>query len=259
MTPGRQRLLSLASVATVVMLWELVARMGWVSPVLLSSPTKIAAAAVTLATRATLWQDLAYSGLSFVVAVVVAVVVGVLVGGLIGTSRAAYAVLNPFVVAVNALPKVVLMPLVVLWVGIGMSANVLLGAVMASFPIITATFSGIAALENDALRVARAFGASRRTTITTVVIPGVIPFALAGLRVAVNYAMVGVLIAEFFGSAQGVGYRMMLLMANFEVAGFFVYMVIVALVSVAVTAAVHTVERRVHRWRPEGLAGSERA
>ncbi len=256
MRQRRERWLSVASVLAFLALWELVCALGWVSPVLLSAPSKIAATAVERLGEPTLWADLSYTAGAFGMALALAIVGGAVVGGVIGYSRAAYAAVNPFIVVVNALPKVVLMPLVVLWVGIGTTANVLLGAVMASFPILTSTHSGIRALERDYVRLARSFGARPATVIRTIVVPGVVPYLLAGIRVGLNYAMVGVLISEFFGSSQGLGYRMMLLMANFEVAAFFVYLGVVAVFTLAASALLHAIERRVQRWRPDAFSGT---
>ena len=247
------RWLSLVSVALFFIAWELVCRSGWINPVLLSAPSGIVAAGAELMSHRMLWLDLAYTALAFAMALGSAILGGAAVGGLIGYSRTAYFVVNPFVVAINGLPKVVLMPLVVLWVGIGSAASVFLGALMASFPILTATFSGIRALDPDHVRLARSFGAGSRVIVRTIVIPGVAPYLLSGVRVGLNYAMVGVLIAEFFGASQGVGYRMMLLMANFEVASFFAYLLIVASFTLGATTLVHAVERRATRWRPDAL------
>lgn len=250
----RDRWLSVVAVGAFLAVWELTCALQWVSPVLLRPPSAVAATALQLAGGTVLWADLAYTVRAFALALGLAIVGGATLGGLIGYSRTAFFAVNPFVVAINALPKVVLMPLVVLWVGIGTTANVLLGAVMASFPIITATHAGIRALERDYVRLARSFGATPRVIVRTIVVPGVVPYLLSGVRVGLNYAMVGVLISEFFGSSQGLGYRMMLFMANFEVASFFVYLVLVAAFTLAGAALLHLFESRVQRWRPDAFS-----
>ena len=244
------RWLSLVALVAFFGLWELSSASGWVSPVLISSPSAVASAAVKLAKGSMLWADLAYTLRAFALAFVLALGLGASLGALIGLSRAAYHVVHPFVIAGNSVPKVVLMPLVILWVGMGMSANVVLGALMAGFPIILSTHAGVQALERDYVRLARAFGAGRSMFLRTIVMPGSMPFVAAGARVAVNYAMVGVLISEFFGSSRGVGHRMMLFMANFQVASFFVYLLLAASVTLLAAASVRGLEARLLRWRP---------
>jgi len=246
---GRQAWLSVAAVVVFLLAWEGVARLELVSPVLLSSPTRIAATLPGLL-GGPLLADAAHTLAAYGLSLAVAVTGGTAVGLLIGWSPTAYAVLNPFVVGFHSLPKIVLVPLVVLWLGIGLPANVFLGAMMAAFPILTGAFSGLRALEGDLLLLARAFGAGRLATLRTVVLPGVLPYVLAGLRVGVNYAMVGVLIAEFYASSRGVGYRMVVFMANFEIDPFFASLVLVAGFMVAVTGVVHALERRARAWRP---------
>lgn len=177
-------------------------------------------------------------------------VTGTLLGLALGTSRPLYLALNPFVVASNALPKIVLLPLIVIWLGVGLAANVFLGSLMASFPILVSTFTGVRHLEQEYSDLARSFGASGWLRLRAIVLPGVLPYVVSGLRVAVSYALVGALIGEFFSSERGLGHRMRLHMANFEVDPFFVCLCLVAALALLATAAVERLERRVERWRP---------
>ena len=230
--------------------WELACRLEVVSPVLLSSPTRVLAKGATLLSAGAIYADLGFTLAVFALSVVVGIVAGTCLGLALGISSTIYQALNPFVVASNALPKIVLMPLIVLWVGVGMSANVLLGSIMASFPIIVSTFAGVRQLEAEYMTLARSFGASNGMIARSIVLPGVLPYVLSGLRVGINNALVGALIGEFFASDRGVGYRMLLAMSNFEVDAFFVYLCLVALFAVACTWVVQRIERWVERWRP---------
>jgi ABC-type nitrate/sulfonate/bicarbonate transport system permease component len=241
---------ALATALAFLICWELASRFGLVEPVLVSSPLRISAAGWQMLTTPEIYPDLGFTLAVFTLSVILGVVVGTLAGLALGTSSTLYQALNPFVVATNALPKIVLMPLIVLWLGVGFSANVFLGAVMASFPILVSTFSGVRSLEQEYMVLARSFGASRWTVARSIILPGVLPYVLSGLRVGVNYALVGALIGEFFASDRGVGYRMNLYMANFEVDRFFVCLVLVAVFAVCCTWVVHRLERRVERWRP---------
>ena len=241
---------SVGAVAICLTAWEAICRLELVSPVLLSSPSRIAVTGFRLLRSGALDADLLFTFEVFSVSVATALVAGVAIGFAMGFSPWVYHALNPFIVVANSLPKIVLMPLIVLWIGISMSANVFLGALMASFPIIISVFTGVRGLDHDFVLLARSFGAGRWLTLRAVVIPGVTPFVLAGARVGISYAMVGVLIAEFFGSNRGTGYRMVLYMSNFRIDEFFVCIVIVAAFTLACVAVVHRLERRVEAWRP---------
>ena len=245
-----RRWVSALAVLLFVLVWELVCQLQLVEPILLSSPSRIAVAGYRLAGTGALTSDLWFTLQVFVTSLTIATILGVALGFLIGYSPWAYDALNPFIVTASSLPKIVLMPLIVLWLGIGFSANVFLATLMGSFPIIVSVHGGIRSLERDFITLARAYGASRTQLLRAIVLPGITPFVLAGLRVAVSYAMVGALIAEFFASSQGLGYRMVLYMANFRVDEFFVCMVLVAAVTLVGGAGVHWLERRVEAWRP---------
>jgi len=106
--------------------------------------------------------------------------------------------------------------------------------------------------------VARAFHAGRWMTLRSVILPGILPHLLGGLRVGVNYAMVGVLVSEFFASSRGVGYRMMLYMSNFEIDAFFVCLVLVAAFSLLCSGVLHWLSLRFQAWRPDAFAPAAR-
>ena len=239
--------------------WELACRLAWIEPVLISSPGRILAAMIPLVQLPVFRADVLYSLAVFAVALILALAGGTALGLLMGASSRAYALAHPFVVAVNALPKIVLIPLIVLWLGVGMASGVFLGALMASFPLIIATYKGVRTIERDYLVLARAYRAPPGMMVRTIVLPGIAPHVLAGLRVGINYAMVGVLIAEFFASGRGIGYRMVVFMANFEVDRFFACLVLIVTFVLLCVGVVQRVERRIERWRPEhageGLAG----
>jgi NitT/TauT family transport system permease protein len=245
--------ISVALLLVIVLCWEVAARTGAVEVVLVSSPTRIARSASTLLTSERFVADLGYSLSVFASAVALALVVGAPTGLIMGHSPLAHRLIHPLVVAFNALPKVALMPLIVLWVGLGRPAGVLLATLMASFPIIIATASGLRALERDHVQMARAFGAPWPLLLRRVVLPGVTPHVVSGLRVGVSYALVGVIIAEFFAASRGLGYRMVVYMQNFEVDAFFVCLLAVAGIALASTASLRAAELRVQAWRPDAF------
>jgi NitT/TauT family transport system permease protein len=236
------------------LVWELAVRFGLADPVLVSSPSRIAIAARRLLAAPALGADLVYSLQVFVIAITIAALGGAALGLWIGWSRLAHRLLHPIVVALNAVPKIALMPLIVLWFGIGRPAGVFLAALMASFPVIIATSVGLSALEREHVLVARAFGAGRMLTLRSVILPGVLPYLVSGLRVGVSYALVGLLIAEFFASSRGIGYRMIAYMSNFEVDAFFVCLLLIAGFALGCTAILRALEARMQAWRADALA-----
>ena len=234
--------------------WEGVCRGGLVSPVLLAPPTRVAAAAYRLVLSPAVQQDIAYTAGVYALSLGVALVGGTPIGLLMGSSDRVYRLVNPFVVALNCLPKIVLMPLITLWMGIGLQASVLLGALMAAFPIAIASCSGVRSLEQDLILLARSFHAGRWLTARAIVLPGITPFVVSGLRVGLSYAMVGVLTAEFFASSQGIGYRMVALVSNFQIDAFYGCLALVVALALSLTGLVAALERRLQSWRPAAPA-----
>jgi len=248
---------SLASAALALLAWEAASRAGWLDPVLLSSPARMLAAGEELIASPLLARDLAFTTSAFAASLALAWVLGGGLGLLVGWSPWARALLAPFLLTAHALPKVVLLPVVVLWVGLGWRASLFLGTLMASFPILVATQAGVQGLARDYLVLARAYRAPPTLVLRRILLPGILPTALAGLRLGVHYALVGVLVAEFFAAGAGLGYRMNAFMANFEVDRFFAYMALVLALGAGVTALLRLLEEQVRALRPEGFPGGE--
>ncbi len=256
MPPGEKRrgqLVSLLSVLLFVGGWELADRLGWLNPVLFSSPSRIASTGVSMLGSGKLNQDLLTTLIGFLLAFSTATVLGVLVGIAIGWSTALYNLFHPYIVALNALPKIVLMPLVLLWFGLGLPSKVFLGGVMAGFPIVVSTHTGVRSLDRAHIQLARSYRASGWRIFRSVILPSIAPFVLSGMRVGINYAMVGVLIVEFFASGAGVGYRMVLYTQNFQIDRFFVLLALVVAFSLGCTGLVQRLETRFGSWRPAAL------
>jgi NitT/TauT family transport system permease protein len=249
----RGNLVSFLSVVAFFAGWEAAYQANLVNPVFFSAPSRIVSATRDVLESGTLIEDLSITLTAYAISILIAAVIGVLVGLTTGVSDLAYRVLNPFIVSLNALPKIVLMPMVLLWFGLGLSSKVFLGALMAGFPIIVNVQSGMHNLERDHIMLARSFGASKIVILRSIVLPSLVPYLLAGLRVGVTYAMVGVLIVEFFASSAGIGYRMVLTTQNFQIDAFFVLLIVVIAIILGCTSIIKLAEKHFGRWRPVSL------
>lgn len=245
----RHRGLSVLSLAVLIGVWELACQAGWINPVLLSPPSIIIENGwVGLASGR--WnEDFATTFTAFGLGFGVATVVGTLAGVAMGASRALFNLFNPYVVAMNALPKIVLCPLIMIWFGTGLGARVFLGAMMASFPIISSTVTGLQSIDRDYIMLARAYRAGRWRIFRDILMPSITPYVLSGMRVGVNYTMVGVLIVEFFASSSGVGYRLYAYSQNFQIELFFVLLVLVVVFVLACSNLIHYLEMHFGDWR----------
>jgi ABC-type nitrate/sulfonate/bicarbonate transport system permease component len=241
--------LSLLSVVVALALWEAAPRCGWVSPVLVAPPSDLVVHGFAGLADGRWTGDLVSTFTAFGLAFALAIGLGAAVGILMGISRAVYHLVNPYVVALNALPKILLCPLVLVWFGSGLSARVFLGTLMAAFPIVTATVTGIQSIDRQFVDLARSYRASRRRILVSVLLPFVTPHVLSGARVGLNYAMVGVLVVELFSASEGVGFRLNAYSQNFQVDLFLFLIVLVAATVLALSGLLRLAETRLGSWR----------
>lgn len=247
---SRQRtVLGIAAVIGFFVLWELFARTGWVRPLFISSPSRIWEAAVWLSAHG-LWHDLFVSTGEFVSGMALAVGVGLLAGVLLGWYPSLSAAFDPFVSALYSTPRVAFLPLLILWLGIGLASKVAVVFLGAVFPILVSTISGVRAVDPDLLTAARAFGANDRQIFRTLALPSSVPFLIAGLQLGVGRGLVGVVVGEFLASQAGIGHMMNVAAATFQTDKTFVGILILAASGTLISIGLRRLERRFDRWRP---------
>jgi NitT/TauT family transport system permease protein len=194
---------------------------------------------------------MAYSGRNFLVGFALALAAGVVLGVLVGWYRRLEMLLNPFLNSLYATPRIAMIPLIIIWFGIGMWSKVFIVFLSAFFPILINTIGGIKATDADLLRAARAFCASDWQIFTTLAIPGAVPFILTGVRQGVALGLIGVVVGEMFGGSEGIGFRVAYGGQTFATDTLFVGVVIIAAAGILFTALAERLERHFSRWRPE--------
>ena len=243
-------LLGSLSMLIFLALWEAVVRAGLVNPLFTSSPSRIVAAAFDMFADGSIWVHLQVSATEFFSGFALAIVIGVPLGILMGWYSRVNAVLEPFVSALYATPRIALLPLVVFWFGIGIASKVAIVFLGAIFPILVNTITGVRTIEADFVKVARSFGASDRQMFLTVVLPSAVPMLLTGLRLGLGHALVGIVVGEMYGATQGLGYLIAVAGARFQTDRVMVGIILIAGLGVALTELLRAVERRFERWRP---------
>jgi ABC-type nitrate/sulfonate/bicarbonate transport system permease component len=230
--------------------WELAVRLDAVNPLITSSPVRIANAAYELFAGGSIWADLRVSGFEFATGFGLAVVVGVPLGILMGWYGRLNAALDPFVSALYATPRIALLPLVMIWFGIGITTTIAIVFLGAVFPILVNTITGMRTINADFIRVARSFGSNDRQLFLTVALPSSVPLLLAGLRLGLGHGLIGIVVGEMFGATQGLGLLISVAGARFQTDKVMVGIIIIALAGMAMTQILRVIERRFERWRP---------
>lgn len=197
-------------------------------------------------------QDHFYiSASEFVLGLGMAIAAGLPLGIVMGRSRIIDAMLDPFVTAFNATPRLIFLPLLILWFGIGMWSKVMIVFVGALFPLLINTYTGVKNVDRVLLNVVRSFGANEWQVMKVVVLPNSVPYIVVGLRLAIGRALLGVVVGEFFGASKGLGYMIASAATNYKVNVVFVGVAIFMVLSLVLTLPVKKIESKLTRWRPE--------
>jgi NitT/TauT family transport system permease protein len=251
-------LIGMSSIMLLLIVWELLPRLITLSAgtkLFFTTPSQIGGTLWTMFATGTIWAPLGVSASGFAVGLGLAVIVGLPLGVLIGRSRTLNAMFDPFITAFNATPRLVFLPLVMLWFGLGLWSKVVIVFIGALFPILINTYEGVRNSDKVLINVVRSFGAKEWDVARLVVIPNAMPYIVAGLRLAIGRAVLGVVVAEFFGSESGLGVMMVQAAGRYQVDIVFSGLIIFAALSLAMTAAVQMLENRLGRWRPQHAGG----
>ena len=239
-----------ASVIFVLTVWQLSAD-AKLAGIFLPSPLAVTQAGVKLFQKGDIWLDIATSGQELVYGYGLAVVVGLVLGLLMGWyTRFQYA-LDPYVNFFYSTPRIVLVPLFIIWLGIDVESKVAVIFLGALFPIIINTMAGVRTTEAALLRVARSFGASDALIFRRVVLPGSVPFILTGFRLGVGHALTGVVVGELIAAKHGVGKLISDYGVTLQMDKMFVGVIIIAGTGMLLTTVLGRIERRFQSWRPE--------
>jgi NitT/TauT family transport system permease protein len=230
--------------------WEIAVRAGAVNPLFVSSPSRIVTTGFGMFADGSIYEHLRVSGTEFFTGFALAVVIGVPLGILMGWYSRLNAVLEPFVSALYATPRIALLPLVVIWFGIGLASKVAIVFLGAIFPILVNTITGVRTIDADFIKVARSYGATDRQMFMTVALPSSVPMLLTGLRLGLGHALVGIVVGEMYGATQGLGYLIAVAGARFQTDKVMVGILLIASLGIALTELLRAIERRFERWRP---------
>jgi len=245
--------LSAASTVGLLLLFTVLAeigsRAGWWAERVLPAPSVILGALGTLVTEPQFWLDAQRTGVEIVVSIVFGSLLGFLAGLLFWKIPLIGRVFEPYLVSFYAVPLVLFYPVMIVWVGINAMSVIILATIMAAIPMALNTAVGLNQMPPVYLKLARSLRASPRQTLFAIAIPAAAPFIVAGLRLAVVYALIGTIAMEFTTAQAGLGYRIRYLYEIFNNIDMFAYVVVVLLVSCVLTAALAVVERVLLRGR----------
>lgn len=250
MNKNFERFAPLAVLAVVLVLWELIVRLFSIPEFIFPSPSQIANELMAFkepllkAAWQTFWVTMVGFALS--------IVIGVLLGFLIGSSRMAYAAFYPLMVGFNAVPKAAIVPILVVWFGIGVGPGILTAFLISFFPITVNIATGLATLEPELEDVLRVLGAKRWDILTKIGLPRCMPYFFGSLKVAITLAFVGTVLAEMTAGDSGIGSLMQTAGSQQRLPLAFAGLVIISAMAMAMYELFSWVEKHTTGWAHRG-------
>ncbi|MDH4190708.1 MAG: ABC transporter permease [Betaproteobacteria bacterium] len=247
-------IISLVSIVVATGVWELFGR--GVNPIFASYPSAIFVAAAKMAETGIIFRALFESLQPLAVGYVLAMLAGIPLGLLVGRYRWAEFGIGIYVTGFYAMPLVALIPLFVLWFGLGFGVKVAIILVLSIFPITINTWAGVKAVPKTLIEVGTSFVASNAAIMWKIIVPATLPYIMTGMRLAVGRAIIAMVVAEFFTAITGLGGIILKAGDNFDTARMFVPVFVLMALGIGLTALVSWLESKVAPWQKE-IAGSE--
>jgi len=239
--------------AAVVAIWEFSVDL-WFDPFFYSKPSLIWDKLVTWFTDGTaqgsIWEQIWFTLQEAVYGFILGAVIGVVLGILLGRAKLLAEVLQPYIQAANAVPRIVLAALFIIWFGLGMPSKVATALVLVFFPVFFNAFQGAREVDRDLVNNARILGASRFQVLKSIVVPSATSWILASLHTAFGFALIGAIVGEYTGSTHGIGLLISTAQASFNAAGIYAGMIIATVLALGAELILGYAERRLLRWRP---------
>jgi NitT/TauT family transport system permease protein len=243
--------IGIASVVIGLALWEIVSRFLVANPLFLAAPSQIFLAMLQLAESGRLGHDIGISTVEFLLGYCIASLLGILLGLVMASSERAKQALQPWISGLYATPTIALGPLFIVWMGIGIWSKVVVVILLVIFPVAINTEAGLRTTSQRLVETLRCFGASRRQIFFKLSLPSATPFILAGLKLGIGRGLIGVVVAELFGSRAGLGLLISESADSFNMPNLFVGVLIFAIAGIAIIAGFSRLERKLVPWTKE--------
>jgi NitT/TauT family transport system permease protein len=248
---NRRTLLGCLAVVAFFAAWQWVFLVVPFNSLFITKPTMMFEALARLTASGQLFYDLGASAAPFFYGLIAAVIVGVPLGIVMGWRVRVGLALDPLLTVLYASPLVALAPLVVIFLGVGIAGKTFIVFLLTVFDFVFNAYAGVRAVDPLLLNVVRSFGGGEKDLYVKVIFPSVLPYIVAGARIGIGRALIGVLIGEFFAASEGVGFGIVRFGNFFALDSMFAYILVVTLLAVALTQGIRWAERSAFPWRLE--------
>jgi NitT/TauT family transport system permease protein len=249
----------LALLALIFGSWYVLTRMQVLPPFFFGEPLVVGQRIVEWFVGGKIYPHLGVTLLETVLAFAIGTLLGLVTGMWLGLSPSPAQLLDPYITAINSMPRVILAPIFALWLGLGIWSKVVLGVTLVYFIVFFSVYHGVREVSPAVLANARMLGASPRQLLRHVYLPSATSWVFASLHTSVGMAFVGAVVGEYLGSARGVGYLILQAEGVFDVNTVFAGVLVLTLCALLLDRVVTVAERRLLNWRPGGMQGSSQA
>lgn len=232
----------------VVWLWETLINVLEVKETILPTPSRIGEALVAQSQNPVFWSNFWVTTKEAIYGFLAATIFAIIVGTFVSQIKIVEKTVMPYLVGFQAIPKVALAPIFIIWFGFGQTSKVVMAATIAFFPILINIIEGLKSADADRIRMLRVFGASRYQIFRKVQVPSAMPFFFAGLDVGILLAILGAVVAEFLGSQEGLGNMVLVAQYNFETPTMFAVLIVLSLMGILAHIIVRIFQKRVAFW-----------
>lgn len=241
-------ILRLLLIAVVLAIWEGMVIVTQIPEYILPAPTRIFTAMYNGVASNVYPQHFFVTLTETLLGFLVGTVLAFMLGTIVALSRRVEYFLYPFIVMFQAMPKVALAPLIIVWFGLGLTSKVINAALVAFFPLMVNTIVGLRSAEEDRINLMRSLAASRSQIFFMLQLPNALPYIFAGLEIAMIFALIGAIVAEFVGAEKGLGMLIQSMNFNMDVAGQFSILLILSVLGLVLNGAVALARRRLLFW-----------
>ena len=262
MSPRSQRRLLVWSGRLVIFLvvcgiWELTARRGWMNPVFIGIPSEIALDFLRALTGPVLTVDARATVVSTLIGFAIAAAAGIVMAMVLTQVPVLDEIVQPFLTALNSMPRVALAPLFVMWFGVGAESKIALSASLVFFVVLLNTMAGIQGVDRDYLALARSLGAKPVETFVKIKLPSAIPSIFAGIELGMIYGFLGTVAGEMLAGEHGIGVRLQEYSGLFKTNEFFAALVLLVTITTTITVLLRAIRHRLLRWQNLGVMRTE--
>jgi NitT/TauT family transport system permease protein len=245
-----EKILPTLSIVVFIAAWQLFVDIRNIPPIYLPSPLAIVRALIDMVEDGSLFVNLGATLARILVGFLLAAMIGILVGIIMGMSRLFERIADPWIAALYPLPKISLIPLLIIWLGTGEAYKIVISAVTAFFPIVMSTYAGVRQVDRGLVKAAEDLGANRRQTQISVVLPGAIPTIFAGLQLGMGVTIILVVAAEMIGGSSTAGMGSLLIQAGqvMETEKVFAALVVMTLMGAVIIKGQQWLDRRLAPW-----------